>query len=183
MTFTQYPEWGVRILNVKDQLFCCGLNSSNCANDTCYTSTQGSNAPFPVDQARVIFDRTSGSTSPNDTTAVFPSTVTLAGATIHSVTTSTATAPGTAASPPLTVHREITVGVAVGVSWGMTLLGSAAMLWRQRREARGLREEKKDWEEKYVALLESRWESKPKTQRSENVPHHSGERLVRYEIG
>ena len=128
----------------------------------------------------MIFNRTSGSTSPDNTTVTFTSTVTLAGATIHSVTTSTATAAaGTAASPPpLTVHREATVGVAVGVSLGLALLGSVAMLWRQRREAKGLREEKKNWEEKYIALLESKIE----TQKSENVPHHSSERLMRYEL-
>ena len=60
----------------------------------------------------------------------------------------------------------------------MVLLGSLVMLWRQRREAKGLREEKKTWEEKYIALLESKTE----TQKSENVPHHSSERLVRYEL-
>ena len=132
----------------------------------------------------MIFNRTSGSTSPDDTAITFTSTVTLAAATIHSVTTSTATAAaGTATSPPRTVHREATVGVAVGVSLGMAILGFVAMLWRQRREASRLREEKKNWEEKYNALLESKWESKTETQKNENVPHHSRERLARYELG
>ena len=133
----------------------------------------------------MIFDRTSGSTSPDNSTTTFTSTVTLADSTIHSVTTSTATADaGTAASPPPpTVHRETTVGVAAGVSLGMALLGSVAMLWRQRREASRLREEKKNWEEKYIALLESKWESKTETQKGENVPHRSRERLARYELG
>ena len=167
--------------NVKDQLFCCGPNSVNWSDGTCYNSTGGSNAPFPVDEGRVIFDRTSGSTSPNNTTATFTSTVTLAGATLRSATTSTATGAGTAASPPRTVDGKVTVAVAVGVSLGMVLLGSLVMLWRQRREAKGLREEKKDWEEKYIALLKSKWESRTETQ-SENVPLHSSERLVRYEL-
>ena len=170
------------MFHVKDQLFCCGADSYHWSDNTCWNSTQGSNAPFPVDQGRVIFDRRSGSMSPNNTTATLTSTVTLAGATMQSFTTLTATAAGTAAAPPPTVHREATVGVAVGVSLGMALLGSVAMLWRQRREARGLREEKKNWEGKYIALLESKWESKIETQRSEKVPHHSRERLVRYQL-
>lgn len=99
-----------------------------------------------------------------------------------SVTTSNATAAGIGASPPPTVHREVTVGVAVGVSLGLAFLGSVAMLWRQRREARDLRKERKDWEEKYIALLESQWESKTETQNSENVPHHPSERAVRYQL-
>ena len=133
----------------------------------------------------MIFDRTSGSTSPDNTTATFTSTVTLAGSTTKSVTTSTATADAgtTASPPPPVVHREATVGAAVGVSLGTALLGSVAMLWRQRREASGLREEKKISEEKYIALLESKWEAKTETQKSENVLHHSSERPVRYEVG
>ena len=101
---------------------------------------------------------------------------------MQSFTTLTATAAGTAASPPPTVHREATVGVAVGAPLGMALLGSVAMLWRQRREARGLREEKKNWEEKYIALLESKWESRTETQKSEHIPRNSSERLVRYQL-
>ena len=99
-----------------------------------------------------------------------------------SVTTSTATAAGIGASPSPTVHKEVTVGVAVGVSLGLALLGSVAMWWRQRREARGLRKERKDWEEKYIALLESKWESITETRNSEDVPHHPSERAVRYQL-
>ena len=177
-----WPASGAPIFRAKDQLFCCGLNSYDFSDGTCYNITHGSNAPFPVDQGSVIFDRPSGSTSPNNPTATFTSTVTLAGATRYSVTTSAATAAGTAASPPPTVHGEATVAVAVGVSLGMALLGSVAMLWRQKREAKGLREDKKTWEEKYIALLESKCDSKTERQKSENVPHHSSERLVRYEL-
>ena len=177
-----WPDSGVEIFNVKDHLFCCGSNSFNYSDGTCYNLTRGSNAPFPVDQGRVIFDRTSGSTSPNGTRAAFTSTVTLAGSTIYSVATSNATAVRIAVSPPPTVHREVAVGVAVGVSLGMALLGSLVMLWRQRREAKGLRQEKKNWEEKYVALLESKWASKTERQKSEKVPHYPSEKPVRYEL-
>ena len=56
------------------------------------------------------------------------------------------------------------------------------MLWRQRREASGLREEKKNWEEKYIALLESKLEPKIETQKSEHVPHHPSESVMRYQL-
>ena len=173
---------GVELFNVKDRLFCCGANSFNWSDNTCHHPTASNNTPFLVDQGRVIFDRPSGSTSLNNTTATLTSAVTLAGATIHSVTTSTATAAEPVALPPPTVHREATVGVAVGAPLGMALLGSVAMLWRQRREARVLREEKKNWEEKCIALLESKGESKFEKQKRKNVPHRSSERLVRYEL-
>ena len=130
----------------------------------------------------MIFNRTSGSTlpddTPDDTTATFTKTITLAGSTIHSVTTSAVAAAVTAASPPPTVHGEATVGIAVGVSLGVALLVSVGMLWRQRREATRLRAKKRDWKKKFIALLESKTE----TQKGENVPQHTSEKLVRYQL-
>ena len=173
---TVLPSSGIRIVNVEDRLFCCGLGYFD-SNGTCSNSTRGSDAPFPVDQGYVIFNRSSGSTSPNSTATV-TSTVTLAGHTIISAATLAATGAGTAASPPPTSDREPTVVVAVGVPLGIALLGCVGMLWRQKREANGLRKEKTAWEEKYVALLESKTE----TQRSENVPHGSSARLMRHQL-
>lgn len=177
---TVFPSSGIRIVNVKDKLFCCGWGYFDSSSGTCVNSTRGSDAPFPVDHGHVIFNRSSGSTSPNNT-AMVTSTVTLAGVTMKSVTTTATTAAGTAASPPLTRNREATVGVAVGVPLGIALLGFVGMLWRQKKEAIGLRKEKKNWEERYIALL-SLLESKMETQRSQNVPHSSSERLTRYQL-
>ena len=202
---TVLPSDGIRIVNVKDKLFCCGWGYFDSSSGTCVNSTRGSDAPFPVDQGHVIFNRSSGSTSPNNTATV-TSTVTVAGVTMKSVTTraitaagtaasplstsgreatvdiavstTATTAAGTAASPPLTRKREATVGVAVGVPLGIALLGFVGMLWRQKKEAIGLRKEKENWEEKYIALLESKMER----QRSQNVPHSSSERLTRYQL-
>ena len=50
----------------------------------------------------------------------------------------------------------------------MAVLAIGGMLWRQKRKANGLRREKKDWEEKYIALLQSQRE----TLRSENAAHN-----------
>ena len=203
-----FPSSGIRIVNVKNKLFCCGWGYFDSSSGTCVNSTRGSDAPFPVDQGHVIFNRSSGSTSPNNTATV-TSTVTLAGVTMKSATTraitaagtaasplsasgreatvdiavstTATTAAGTAASPPLTHNQEATVGVAVGVPLGIALLGFVGMLWRQKKEAIGLRKEKKNWEEKYIALL-SLLESKMETQRSQNVPHSSSETLTRYQL-
>ena len=154
------------VVQVDDGLFCCGFFNSS--SGTCLNSTRGSDAPFSVNQGSVIVNRGSGLASPNSSATV-TSTATLAGATATSViTTVGTTAVRTAASLPLTSDQAATVGAAVGVPLGLALLGSVAMLWRQKREAIGLRRQKEDWEEKYISLLQSKWE----TQRSgNNVPH------------
>ncbi len=174
------PSGSIRIVNVKDQLFCCGLGYFDSTNGTCYNSTRGSNAPFPVDQGRVIFNRSSGSTLPNDTSTII-STVTLAASTIRSVTSVVTTAAATtrtAASSPPTSHRETTVGVAVGVPLGIALFAVGGMLWGQKRKADGLMREKKGREEKSMALLESIRE----TMRREDVPHGLSGSPVRYQL-
>ena len=126
----------------------------------------------------MILSRWSGLTSPNGTATVV-SAVTLAGATANSVTNMATTAARTAASLPSTSDRAATVGAAVGVPLGLALLGFVAMLWRQKREAAGLRKQKEDWEEKYITLLQSKLE----TQRSgNNIPHTLGERATRHEL-
>lgn len=129
-------------------------------------STRGSNAPFLLDQGHVIFNRSSGSTSPNSTATV-TSTVTLAGATVKSVTTTATIAAGTAALRSPTSDREATVGVAVGVPLGIGIVGCVGMLLRQKREAKRLREEKRNWEARYDAILKSKME----TPRSEELPY------------
>ena len=53
------------------------------------------------------------------------------------------------------------------------------MLWRQKREAAGLRKEKEDWEEKYITLLQSNLE----TRRSgNNTPRALSEKTTRHEL-
>lgn len=166
---TVLPSSGIRMVNVNDQLFCCGLGCFDSSTGTCYNSAGSSDAPFPVDSSYVMFNRTSGSTSPNST-ATTTSTVTIAAATIKAgdTTTATATAIGTAASPPSTSDKAATAGAAVGFPLGLALLGVVGMLWRQKRQASGLRKAMMDREEKYIARLESKME----TRRTENV-HYS----------
>ena len=148
---TVSPSQGRAIVQVEEGLFCCGFFNSS--SGTCFNSTRGSDAPFSVDQGSVILDRSSGSTSLNGPATV-SSAVTLAGTTVNSATTTR-----TATSLPSTSDRAATVGAAVGVPLGLALLSFVAMLWRQKREAAGLRKQKEDWEEKYIRLLQSKSEA------------------------
>ena len=161
-----------------DGLFCCGFFNSS--SGTCYNSTRGSDAPFSVDQGSVILDRLTGFTAPQNSLAtIAASAVTLAGSTVNSVTTITTTAAGPAASLPSTSDRAAKVGVAVGMPLGLALLAFVVMLWRQKREAAGLRKEKEDWEEKYITLLQSNLE----TRRSgNNIPRALSEETTRHEL-
>lgn len=163
---------------MEDGLFCCGFFNSS--SGTCYNSTRGSDAPFSVDQGSVILDRWSGLTAPKNSLAtVAASAVTLAGSTVNLVTTMTTTAAGPAASLPSTFDRAAMVAVAVGVPLVLALLGFVVMLWRQKREAAGLRKEKEDWEEKYITLLQSNL----KTRRSGNkIPRALSEKTTRQEL-
>lgn len=175
------PNDGINIVNVKDGLFCCGPGYFDSSSGTCVNSTRGSDAPFPIDEGYVIFNRSSGSTSPNSTATVTSTvtlagatlksattTVTLAGATVKSVTTTATIAAGTAALRSPISDRGSTVGVAVGVPLGIGIIGCVSMLLRQKREANKLREGNKDWEERYTALLKSKME----TLRGEETPNN-----------
>ena len=197
---TVLPSSGIRIVNVKDELFCCGgdvtgLTYYNSLTSTCNNGTEGSDAPFPVDNGYVIFNRTSGSTSPNRTAAIIGSGA-QAGTTIDPVagTTAIVIAAGTAASSRSTTATVITTetaasslstskegataGTAVGVPLGTALLGVTGLLWKQKRQTNRLRKERKDWEERYVALLESSM----KTLRTECAPYELRETPLRHEL-
>lgn len=98
---------------------------------------------------------------------------------VNLVTTMTTTAAGPAASLPSTSDRAATVGVAVGVPLVLALLGFVVMLWRQKREAAGLRKEKEDWEEKYITLLQSNLETR---RSSNNIPRALSEKTTGHEL-
>lgn len=65
------PNWGIGIYPfplLDGSTFCCGLGNS--VTNECFNSTRGSSTPFPVQAGRVIFNRASGSTSPNTSETV-----------------------------------------------------------------------------------------------------------------
>lgn len=117
------------------------------------TSTKGSHAPFPVEAGHVIFNRTSGSTSPNNTN-VAPITITA---------TSTATVLATAsASNSLSTHttpssskRGIVAGAVVSGLLGLVLLVTLGLLWRERMQKQSLKKEVQEWEGNYGKLVQA----------------------------
>lgn len=134
-----HTNYGVTIYTAQDGLsFCCGPLSSN---NTCAQSTNGSITPFNLDAGRVIFNRTSGSITPNasDTATV----------TVTSATATPFTNLANCRNPSTSSNKVIAVGVGVGVPLGLALLGTLGLLWSQRSRAR---RETRACEEKYYWL-------------------------------
>ena len=149
---------GTSIFAVQDGLhFCCAdINSSS---NQCSISTRGSTAPFRITAGKVIFNRTTGSTSPNSMDVI---TVTLSSSALVTATVSSTTAPLTittipstptayANSPPPS-EKSTKVGLGVGVPLGLAFLGTLGLLWRQRTRELGARTEARSWKEKYDEL-------------------------------
>ena len=157
---------GTTIYAVQDGLhFCCfdfDLSSNQCS-----IPTRGSSAPFRVPAGKVIFNRTTGSTSPNNIdviTVTVPSSSMIA-TTVSSTTTTTILS--TIASPtsttvlsnatvyrnlPPSAEKSTQVGLGIGVPLGAAFLGTLGLLWRQRSRELGARREACTWKEKYDAL-------------------------------
>lgn len=123
--------------------FCCGPLKSS---DTCNQSTRGTYTPFQLKAGRVIFNRTSGSITPNtsDTT-----TVTVTSTTTSSTTATPSTDLTTCPNPSTPSGKVTAVGAGVSVPLGLALLAASGLLWSQRSRAR---REARVWEEKYDRL-------------------------------
>jgi len=121
--------------------FCCG--TGNLSDGTCDTATQGSRKSFPVPAGFVIDNRTSGSTSPNDTLST------------STVTTTLTARPSASPVESSSSSTEPAIGAGVGVPLGVALLGSLGLLWGQRGCQRSLKRKVEAWEEKYEALAKS----------------------------
>lgn len=144
-----HTSYGVTIYPFQDDTsFCCGPGNSS--SNTCISSTLGNPAPFAVPAGRVIFNRTSGSTSPNISDI---STVTVSSAVASSTS---AIAPTDSAicrnSPSSSKKSAAAVGIGVGVPLGLALLGALGLLWIQRSRELGARREARAWQEKYDEL-------------------------------
>ena len=138
-------------------LFCC--SQGNPFNNTCVTATKGSAAPFPIDVGLVIFNRTSGSTSPNITNAATVTVTATAAAALTTVTT-TATALAVAsasdapsnhitASSSSSSGKEAAIGAVVGGLLGVALLVTLVLLWRQKKQKQSLSDDVRMWENRY----------------------------------
>ena len=131
----------------EDSSFCCGPGNST--SNQCISSTLGSSAPFPIEAGRVIFNRTSGSTSPNNSEI---STVTII-STITPIPIATSlSGPNGCHASPSPSNEPTAVGLGVGLPLGLALLGSLGLLWRQRTHELSAKKESCAWQEKYDEL-------------------------------
>ena len=134
---------GTQVSQVTKNSFCCG--SFNSTTNACSHSTQGSSAPFSLPVGRIIYNRTSGSTLPNDSETI---TVTISYTATPTTTLDSSSDP-THHNSPSSSNKTTAVGLGVGVPLGTALLGTLILLWGQRTRAR---REARAWEEKYDEL-------------------------------
>ena len=150
---------GTSIFAVQDGLhFCCADIDSSSTNK-CSIATRGSSTPFRIAAGKVIFNRTTGSTSPNNVDAI---TVTVPSSNLFTATVSSTTAPLTTTAipsdpsaypnPPPSSDKSTKVGLGVGLPLGLAFLGTLGLLWRQRARELGARTEARAWKEKYDEL-------------------------------
>ena len=147
-----HTSYGVTIFPFQgDSSFCCGPGNSS--SGACTYKTQGSFAPFPVHAGRVIFNRTSGSTSPNNSDT---STVTISSAAASSTIATLSSDSTVCHNMPSSSNKPTKVGVGVGVPFGLAFFGALGLLWRQRVRELGARREAHDLGEKYDALMKEK---------------------------
>lgn len=143
-----HTSYGVTIYPFQDDTsFCCGPGNSS--TNACVDSTLGLTAPFAVPAGRVIFNRTSGSTSPNISDT---STITVLPTAVSSTTTTTAST-GSAIctnSPPSSTDSAKVGYLEVGIPLGLGLLATLGLLWRERSRTLGARRDAQAWREKYL---------------------------------
>ena len=125
-------------------LFCC--SQSDPFNNTCLIPTKGSSKPFPVNAGQVIFNRTSGSTSPNNTNT---ETVTVTAAATITATASSAVLASPLSCPSSSSSKDVAIGAGVGVPLGLAFLIALALLWIQRGRMQILTKDVRTWEGKY----------------------------------
>ena len=123
-------------------MFCCGRVASN---DTCMAATKGSTAAFYIEAGRVIFNRTSGSTSPRNTNDA-PFTVTVTSTASISVSPSASNSPSNHITPSSPSGKDAAIGAGLSGLLGLAFLITLALLWRQRRQKQSLRKDVETWE-------------------------------------
>ncbi|KAM0800205.1 hypothetical protein BDR22DRAFT_821695 [Usnea florida] len=141
-----YTSVGVGIFTAANgRSYCCGPPNSS---DTCKQTTRGSNTPFPLVAGRVIYNRTSGSISPNvsDTTTVTVTSTVVISASPPSSPSQDLTSRPNSSCPS---DKSTAVGLGVGVPLGTACLCALGLLWRQRSREQGARREARALEEKY----------------------------------
>jgi hypothetical protein len=104
--------------------FSTGLFCYNTTSQSCGVLTQNSNKPFPLANAGVIFNRTSGSVGPN--------------ATVVGVAAATTVLAGKGGSSGASTGKEVGLGVGLRISLGVLLLIALGLLWRSIKQRKNL---------------------------------------------
>ena len=123
-------------------------------------ATKGSTSPFGLPAGLVIFNRTSGSTLPNNTddntvvitaTATVTTTVTTVASSLNPIMSTSSSASASvspATSQQSSSAKEVAIGAGVGGALGLALLIASILLWRLRKQKQGLAKDVRTWEDK-----------------------------------
>ncbi|KAM0797565.1 hypothetical protein BDR22DRAFT_824195 [Usnea florida] len=126
---------------------CCGPGFAN--NNTCSRPTKGSTTPFFIEDGLVIFNRTSGSTSPNNTETTLvtvTATVTTAGPVSVSTSLST-TRPSSSLS--LSSSSQSSSSSRTG-----TVVG-AGLLLREKKHKESFKKDAETWKMRHADMVQS----------------------------
>ena len=113
--------------------------------DTCTISTKRSKSPFSIPAGHVIYNRTSGSTSPNNAETVSATTTVTATATVTaSISSSTYTAPSS--------RKNIAIATGISGFLDLVLLIAIELLWKQGKHKRNVSKDMRTRQEKYTEM-------------------------------
>ena len=104
----------------------------------------------------MIFNRTSGSTSPNNTNIA---SITVTATAIVTTTATTSTSTNLSIYSKLSTsssRREIGIGAGVGGLLGLALFVTFGLLWRQSKHKQSLKIDAQNWQRKYSELMADR---------------------------
>lgn len=139
-------------------MFCCQYGDRP-GNNTCFVPTKGSISPFAVEAGLVIYNRTSGSTTPINDNDTSTTTVTTTATVTASAFASVSTHPSICTTSTSSSKEGETIGAAVAGLLGLALLIALCLLWRQTRQKQSLRKDVQILEEKYGESMNTRGEA------------------------
>ena len=140
---------------------CCGPGFAN--NNTCSNPTKGSTTPFFIEDGLVIFNRTSGSTSPNNTETTLvtvTATVTTAGPVSVSTSLST-TRPSSSLSLSSSSQSSSSsrtgtvVGAGVSGALALLLLVTLGLLLREKKHKESFKKDAETWKMRHADMVQS----------------------------
>ncbi|OCL08146.1 hypothetical protein AOQ84DRAFT_46633 [Glonium stellatum] len=124
-------------LETGERTFCCDVGTYDTANGSClYSGTV--TQPFTIPFGHIITDRSTGSIAVYNSSNIQPpnSTETANSTQAAHTSTVTVTASATGSSSSVT-GKDTAIGVGLGVPLGLALIGTLALLWREKKKSAG----------------------------------------------